>query len=72
MNNNFLKVLTLYGINFLHITGRTPPAKRSEIVQQFKDDPTVQVLIFSSVGSVGLNLAMSSVIIFLVRPFFFS
>ncbi|PPQ82663.1 hypothetical protein CVT26_001000 [Gymnopilus dilepis] len=63
-----IQVLELYGIEHLYIDGQTSYEKRSRIVHQFNTDCTVRVLIFSSVGSVGLNLARANTIIFLDQP----
>ena len=50
--------------------------QRAKVVAQFCSDPEYRVLIMSSVGSVGLNLTVAHVIIFVVRflviPDFFS
>lgn len=41
--------------------------QRAKVVKQFCVDDKICVLIMSSVGSIGLNLTVASVIIFLVR-----
>ncbi|TFK58083.1 hypothetical protein BDN72DRAFT_720003, partial [Pluteus cervinus] len=50
-------VLDLYGIKYLYIDGDTTFEQRAAIVEQFRTDPIYRVLIFSNVGSVGLNLS---------------
>jgi SNF2 family DNA or RNA helicase len=47
--------------------GRTSNDRRAKIVSQFIKDPCIRVLIFSSVGSSGLNLSRANTVIFLVR-----
>ena len=50
--------------------GDTSFEKRAKIVKQFNTDPTIRVLIFTSVGSSGLNLSVANHLIFLVcTPF---
>lgn len=61
-----LQVLDLYKIKYLYIDGQMSFQKRAKVVAQFCSDPQYRVLIMSSVGSVGLNLTVASVIIFLV------
>ncbi|TFK59812.1 hypothetical protein BDN72DRAFT_780239 [Pluteus cervinus] len=61
-------VLDLYGVKYIWIDGQTTFAQRARKVAQFKTDPKVRVLIFSSIGSSGLNLSAASVVIFLDQP----
>lgn len=51
------------------IWGETSVQKRADIVKKFDTDPKRRVLIISSVGALGLNLAAASDLIFAVRNF---
>ena len=62
-----LQILTLYGIKHLYIDGQLSYQQRAKVVAQFCSNPEYRVLIMSSVGSVGLNLTIACIIIFLVR-----
>ncbi|TFK16542.1 hypothetical protein FA15DRAFT_607075, partial [Coprinopsis marcescibilis] len=59
-------VFALHGIPVLSISGKTGYDQRATVVNKFENDPDSRVLIFSKVGSTGLNLTRASVIIFLV------
>lgn len=48
------------------INGSLTYQQRAKIVAKFKADPTFRVLIFSKVGTVGLNLTEADILIFLV------
>ncbi|KAJ3566666.1 hypothetical protein NP233_g6855 [Leucocoprinus birnbaumii] len=62
-------VLSLHGIPSLAINGNISLEERDRRVKQLYDDNNdFRVLIFSSVGSVGLNLAIADVVIFLDQP----
>jgi SNF2 family DNA or RNA helicase len=61
------KVLELYGVKCLSIDGSIPYKKRDDIVQKFLGNGSPRVLIFSTVGSTGLNLSIADVVIFFVR-----
>ncbi|TFK19678.1 hypothetical protein FA15DRAFT_601103 [Coprinopsis marcescibilis] len=61
-------VFELYGIQVLCINGRTSYDDRSKIITKFNLDPEPRVLIFSRVGSTGLNLSRANIIIFLDQP----
>ncbi|KAG6903925.1 hypothetical protein DXG01_013848 [Tephrocybe rancida] len=63
-------ILTLYGIKHVYIDGQTSFQKRNKIVKAFREDPTIRVIIISSVGSTGLNLTIACIIIFLVSESF--
>jgi SNF2 family DNA or RNA helicase len=45
--------------------------KRTETVAKFYQPDSARVLIFSSVGSAGLNLSIADVVIFFVSVLFF-
>lgn len=66
-------MLKLYGIETLAINGKLAFDKRDKMVKNLYDDGhPARVLIFSSVGSAGLNLAVADVVIFFVSapPFY--
>lgn len=64
------QVLTLYGIKFLYIDGNISVQKRAKIVEQFCTGKEYRVLIVSSVGATGLNLAVASTVIFVVSSIY--
>uniref|UniRef100_A0A0W0GC69 Uncharacterized protein n=1 Tax=Moniliophthora roreri TaxID=221103 RepID=A0A0W0GC69_MONRR len=64
----FLKVLSLYGVQSLSLDGKLALAKRDAIVAQFHQPNNPRVLIFSSVGTTGLNLCIADVVIFFDQP----
>jgi hypothetical protein len=68
-----LQLLDLYGLRYAFIDGQMTFAQRAKVVATFNRDPTLRILIISSVGSAGLNLTAASTIIFLVciSHFFF-
>jgi SNF2 family DNA or RNA helicase len=49
----------------MYLDGKVNPVKRQAIVEEFRQSQT-RVLVFSSVGGTGLNLAFASVVILLV------
>lgn len=61
------QVFTLYKIEILRIDGRMSFPKRQSIVDRFYQDGSPRVLVFSSVGTAGLNLAIADTVILLVR-----
>ncbi|KAF8808358.1 hypothetical protein BYT27DRAFT_7097080 [Phlegmacium glaucopus] len=63
-----LNVLSLYGIQALSIDGQMTFENRAATVSKFRSQPDARVLIFSSVGSTGLNLSCANTIIFLDQP----
>lgn len=64
------QVLNLYGVKYVHIDGDMSFEERSRVVAQFCNDPEIRVLIFSHVGSMGLNLSIAVILIFLVSLHF--
>lgn len=56
-------MLELYGIESLFIDGGMSYEKRDQVVFDFHQPGKPRVLIFSSVGSAGLNLAIADVVI---------
>jgi len=62
----FYQVLNLYGIKHVYIDGEISFEERARTVRKFCTDPEIRVLIFSSVGTVGLNLSIAHIVIFVV------
>jgi SNF2 family DNA or RNA helicase len=62
-----VQLFALYGIKAVAINGSLTYERRARVVESFKEDAKIQVLIFSKVGSVGLNLTVADVLIFLVN-----
>ncbi|KAG1837125.1 P-loop containing nucleoside triphosphate hydrolase protein, partial [Suillus tomentosus] len=58
-----ISVLQLHNIYPLVIHGGHGAEERNEIVLKFHSDPKARILIFSSVGAVGLNLTAASVVV---------
>ncbi|KAG1759110.1 hypothetical protein EDD22DRAFT_956196 [Suillus occidentalis] len=56
-------VLKLHNIVPLTLNGSHGVDERNEVVKKFNVDPSARVLLFSSVGAVGLNLTVASVVI---------
>ncbi|KDR69536.1 hypothetical protein GALMADRAFT_77269, partial [Galerina marginata CBS 339.88] len=63
---NVKQVFDLYGITYVYIAGNMSFQERAKIVERFCNDPNVRVLVFSSVGSIGLNLSIACIVIFFV------
>lgn len=61
-----LSLLKLHNIDALIIHGGHGAEERNETVLQFHSDPKARVLIFSSVGAVGLNLTAATVVVLFV------
>ncbi|RXW14683.1 hypothetical protein EST38_g11168 [Candolleomyces aberdarensis] len=59
-------VFELYGIKILLISGTTSYEQRAKIVRKFNEDPEYRVLVFSKVGSTGLNLTRANFVLFLI------
>lgn len=51
------------------ISGKVHGDGRDKVIEEFKTDPTIQVLIMSNVGTVGLNLTVAASLILFVRIF---
>lgn len=62
-----MQVLELYGAQALAINGSMSYDQRARIVERFKQDAACRILIFTKVGTVGLNLTVADTIILLVR-----
>ncbi|KAL7720738.1 SNF2 family protein [Entamoeba marina] len=53
-------------ISYCRLDGSVPQNKRTEIVDKFKNDPTVDVLLLTTrVGGLGLNLTAADIVIFM-------
>ena len=61
------QVFNLYGIKTLVVNGSMTYEKRASIIKNFRENPAMRVLVLSSVGTTGINLAFCRVIIFLVH-----
>ena len=61
------QVFNLYGIKTLAVNGAMSYEKRAAVIKSFRETSSHRVLILSSVGGTGINLAFCRVIIFLVR-----
>ncbi|KAF8054476.1 P-loop containing nucleoside triphosphate hydrolase protein [Lyophyllum atratum] len=62
-------VLELHGVPSLTLNGKMSVEQRNKHVRDFYNDAhPARVLIFSSVGSAGLNLAIADVVIFFDQP----
>lgn len=51
------------GISVAILNGNMHANVRAGVIHQFKTDPTVRVLLMSSVGMVGLNLTCADMVI---------
>lgn len=59
-------VLEPEGVSYVRLDGSVPQAKRSDVVQQFNTDPSVDVMLLTtSVGAFGLNLTSANIVVFL-------
>ncbi|KAJ4463203.1 P-loop containing nucleoside triphosphate hydrolase protein [Lentinula lateritia] len=68
MTSLLVKVLRIYGVECLTIDGNDSFDKRANVVAAFQHEGGPRVLIFSSVGTVGLNLSVADVVIFFDQP----
>ena len=64
------QVFSLYDIKNVYMDGHCTYNARMKILTTFDDDPSVRVMIFSSVGACGLNLSKASTLIFLVTSLY--
>lgn len=70
LNISIFQILTLYGIKSVEFNGKTPHAKRKKVLNEFRRSTPkagARVLILSTVGAVGLNLACANIMIIVVR-----
>ncbi|KAG0693518.1 hypothetical protein DFH29DRAFT_1007225 [Suillus ampliporus] len=58
-----VSVFKLHNIEPLTLHGGHTVDERNSIINQFNTDPSARVLLFSSVGTVGLNLTVASIVI---------
>lgn len=56
------------GLGCVHLHGGVPTHKRSELMDKFADDDSVQVFISTDAGGVGLNLQAATVLINMDMP----
>ena len=65
---NFAQILAYRGVKTHVLNGTLKREERDQVIDDFVngDDPEKRVLLFSSVGSVGLNLTCADVVIMLV------
>ncbi|KAJ3764543.1 P-loop containing nucleoside triphosphate hydrolase protein, partial [Lentinula raphanica] len=61
-------LLALYKIPSLSIDGTMSYDKRAQVVAEFYQLKSARVLVFSSVGTTGLNLTIADIVIFLDQP----
>lgn len=53
-------------VSYRRLDGRTPPSQRAQIVKQFNDDPSIDILLLTTaVGGLGLTLTGADTVIFL-------
>jgi SNF2 family DNA or RNA helicase len=62
------QILKIYNINALTLNGTHTVDERNDIIHQFNTKPEARVLLFSTVGAVGLNLTIATVVILFVSP----
>ena len=67
--DSLIQVLLVYKVSAVAINGSMTYDQRAKVVERFKTDPDCRVLIFSKVGTVGLNLTEADTIILLVSLF---
>lgn len=56
------------GIGYGTLCGRVPTAKRPALLERFREDPAMRVLLASDAGGTGLNLQVASYVIHLDLP----
>ncbi|KAF8889787.1 P-loop containing nucleoside triphosphate hydrolase protein [Infundibulicybe gibba] len=61
-------VLALYGVECCYIDGQLTLRRRREVVEKFHSPGGPRVMIFSSVGTAGLNLSIADTIVLLDQP----
>ncbi|KIJ45378.1 hypothetical protein M422DRAFT_251151, partial [Sphaerobolus stellatus SS14] len=61
-------LLDLLGLSYVYIDGQTTLRNCTKAVKLFTTDPNIRILIFSSVGSSGLNLSVAKYLILLDQP----
>ncbi len=68
MTEMIATVVNGMGLGCVHLHGGVPTHKRSELMDKFADDDSVQVFISTDAGGVGLNLQMATVLINMDMP----
>jgi len=68
MTDMIATVVNGMGLGWVHLHGGVPTHKRSELMDKFADDDSVQVFISTDAGGVGLNLQMATVLINMDMP----
>jgi superfamily II DNA or RNA helicase len=61
-------VIRSLGVGTIRLHGGVPTARRGALLDRFSDDPTVQVLLSTDAGGVGLNLQHADLLINLDMP----
>lgn len=61
------QILDLCGIKYLEYNGSKSDVERNRAIKDFETQDDIFVMLLSNVGTTGLNMAMASVVIFLVR-----
>ncbi len=56
------------GLGFVRLHGGVPTKRRGELLDRFRDDPSVRVFLSTDAGGVGLNLQAASALINLDMP----
>jgi PHD/YefM family antitoxin component YafN of YafNO toxin-antitoxin module len=56
------------GVRWLMLSGEVPPDKRPELLDRFRADGALQVLLSSDAGGVGLNLQVANYVVHLDLP----
>jgi SNF2 family DNA or RNA helicase len=57
------QALTLKGIGYVRLDGSSQPARRQELIDQFRDDSDIRVLLASNVIGVGLDLEFATALL---------
>ncbi|MDN3279040.1 DEAD/DEAH box helicase [Frankia sp. RB7] len=63
-----IRRLQARGIGYVSFHGGVPSAKRPDLVQRFRDDPTCRVFLSTDAGSTGLNLQHASTLVNMDLP----
>ena len=67
----YIQALQDEGIHYAVLNGSIPQPQRQVNLSKFRNDPMCRVLLMSSVGTIGMNVANASVIIMAVSAFCF-
>ena len=66
LNWIIMQALEEYDIKFVELNGRSHPAQRAKIIEQFQRNADISVLLLSQVGTCGLNMAFANIVIIVV------